>query len=428
MNDVPKSESRNSQILQLHEEELTVERVSHVTGEVRVSITTQTQAHEVREILARERVTVENVPVGRIVDELPRQRQEGDTTIIPVVEEVVEVRKRYRILEEVHIRRVAGHVVHEELIDLHHERVSIQRNGQDADAFDMFSTSPVQQESEAMSSETIVAVFDEPTAALRAIEALESAGVPRNAIHHYDRHNEVEGENIGDADVETHHQTGFWSWLTGSDTGREHHAFYDQTVKSGGTVVTVVTDAAQADRINSVLQEHGPIDLDERHSEYSASGVYGEGLPGTATGDTANADRATQDHTSSEQVIPLAEEELEVGKRDVDRGTTRVRRYTVSRPVSEQIRLRDESISVLRRPVERDRAVGADAFTDREISATEVDEEAVVHKSAHVVEEVVLKKDVSQHDETIQDTVRREEIEVDGPKGHDVSKIDDGRT
>jgi len=283
-----------------------------------------------------------------------------------------------------------------------------------------------------MTSETIVAVFDDPSTAARAVAALETAGVPRNAIHHYDRSDEEAGNNTSNPDVETHHHTGFWNWLTGSDTDHEHHALYDHTVKSGGTVVTVVSDSNRVDEISRILEQHGPVDLEERHSQYQTTGAYGTAY-GTA-GDAVNAETASRASTTSgtdtpdEQVIPLAEEQLEVGKRDVDRGTTRVRRYTVSRDASEQIRLRDESVSVLRRPVSGNLAVGADAFTDREISATEIDEEAVVGKSAHVVEEVVLKKSVGHHDETVHGDVRREEIEVTGPKGHDLDKTPSSKT
>jgi len=114
-------------------------------------------------------------------------------------------------------------------------------------------------------------------------------------------------------------------------------------------------------------------------------------------------------------VLSLSEESLAVGKRQVDRGTTRVRRYVVERPVEEQIRLRNETVSVFRRPVTANATVGADAFTDRVITMTETDEEAVVAKSAHVVEEVVIQKGVEEHVETVRDTLRREEVEIAGP-------------
>ena len=116
-------------------------------------------------------------------------------------------------------------------------------------------------------------------------------------------------------------------------------------------------------------------------------------------------------------MIPLSEETLQVGKREVDRGSTRIRRFVVERPVDEQIRLRNETVSVFRRPVTGAATVGADAFRDHEIVVTETAEEAVVGKTAHVVEEVVVQKGVQERVETVHDTVRREEIEIEGPNG-----------
>ena len=298
-----------------------------------------------------------------------------------------------------------------------------------------------------MPAETVVAVFDTAAHAEAAVNDLIAAGVPANSIEHYAQTAEnTAGSRLGGATEETGHR-GFWAWLTGgSEVTQEHHALYDQSIRSGGTVVTVVADETQIDDVNDILVRHDPIDLDERHSHYSTTGVYGDETPGYATTGGANLGSTTLGATTlgattsnsayagspgalpvadvagtastgrtSEEVIALSEETLSVGKRAVERGTTRVRRYVVERPVEEQIRLRNESVSVFRRPVTAGATVGADAFTDREIVMTETDEEAVVAKSAHVVEEVVVQKDVEEHVETVRDSLRREEVEIDGP-------------
>jgi uncharacterized protein (TIGR02271 family) len=116
--------------------------------------------------------------------------------------------------------------------------------------------------------------------------------------------------------------------------------------------------------------------------------------------------------SKDEQRMQLAEEELAVGKRAVNRGTTRVRRYVVETPVEEQVNLRSESVSVERRPVAGARPVTDANFTDKVIEMTETDEEAVVSKQARIKEEVVIHKDASERTETVRDTVRREEAEV----------------
>ena len=288
-----------------------------------------------------------------------------------------------------------------------------------------------------MASETIVAVFDTAAHAEAAVSALIADGVPASAIEHYARDQGTTGQTTVGTDVNpgSAHR-GFWGWLTGEqETASSHHALYDQSIQTGGTVVTVISDGTNIDQIYNVLEAHNPIDLDERHSQYSQTGAYGSSYGGsTATGagaalGTAAAGTAAVGTTATgmgatntaatgnatEEVIALSEESLQVGKRAVDRGTTRVRRYVMERPVEEQIRLRNETVSVFRRPVTGSATVGSDAFSDREIVVNETDEEAVVAKSAHVVEEVVVQKGVEERVETVRDTLRKEEVEIDTP-------------
>jgi uncharacterized protein (TIGR02271 family) len=267
-----------------------------------------------------------------------------------------------------------------------------------------------------MASETIVAVFDTAAHAEAAIADLRAAGIPDSAI---EQHSGTAGYEMASAPVaedEPRH-TGFWAWLTGEGADESHHALYDRSIAGGSTVVTVVTDESQASKVSAILESHGPVDLDERHDSYglqtgSAVGTANEvdyATPPLATGATNEIDRGT------EEVIALAEEQLDVGKREVSRGTTRVRRYVVERPVEEQITLRNERVSVYRRPISGTGAVGPDAFTDKTVELTETSEEAVVAKTARVVEEVVVGKTVEDRVEKVRDTVRREEVEIEGP-------------
>jgi hypothetical protein len=84
------------------------------------------------------------------------------------------------------------------------------------------------------------------------------------------------------------------------------------------------------------------------------------------------------------------------------------------RPVEESVRLREEKVSVERRPVDRP-ATEADlkARQDETIEMTETAEEAVVSTRARVVEEVVVRKDVDERTETVRDTVRRKDVDID---------------
>jgi uncharacterized protein (TIGR02271 family) len=122
---------------------------------------------------------------------------------------------------------------------------------------------------------------------------------------------------------------------------------------------------------------------------------------------TLEADRA-----GAEEVIPLLEETLVVGKRIVSSGTTRVRRFVVESAVEQQVALYDEKVVVERRRPAVDAATG-ESFTDLTIEVVETSEVPVVTKGVHVREEIVVRKQRSKRETTIRGTVRREEIEIE---------------
>jgi stress response protein YsnF len=144
---------------------------------------------------------------------------------------------------------------------------------------------------------------------------------------------------------------------------------------------------------------------DEQHRSYGTadvSGTAGSGL-GAATLRTGR----------DEDVVERAQEELLVGKREVGRGRVRVRSYVTERPVEEQVNLREERVQVERRPVNRPVGPGDAVFQEKVIEASERGEEAVVSKEARVVEEIGIRKDVDTRTETVRDTVREQEVEVE---------------
>ena len=133
--------------------------------------------------------------------------------------------------------------------------------------------------------------------------------------------------------------------------------------------------------------------------------------------------------TTNEERIPVVEEQLRVGKREMDRGRVRVRSYIVETPVNETVTLRSEHVHVDRRPVDQPLSATDDAFRERTIEAVEHTEEPVVSKEARVKEELVIRKDVDLREETISDTVRRTEVKVEGDadadsKANETSKPD----
>ena len=94
---------------------------------VRASRTTSNRNKAVEVDLKQEQVVIERVPVGRVVDAMPPVRQEGDVTIMPVVEEELVVVRRLVVKEEVHIRRVQTTVSHAETVVLRQQHVTVTR-------------------------------------------------------------------------------------------------------------------------------------------------------------------------------------------------------------------------------------------------------------------------------------------------------------
>lgn len=100
MADVEKSEA-----LPVFEEEFHAGKRQVETGRVRVRTVTRQHEELVAQDLAREDVEIERVPIDREVEFVPELRQEGDVTIVPIVEEVLILEKRLVLKEELHIRR-----------------------------------------------------------------------------------------------------------------------------------------------------------------------------------------------------------------------------------------------------------------------------------------------------------------------------------
>ena len=112
--------------------------------------------------------------------------------------------------------------------------------------------------------------------------------------------------------------------------------------------------------------------------------------------------------------FPVLQEELKVGKREVQGGTVRVVRRVRETPVSEMVRLHEERISVQRRPVDRPASEADFAnFEEGTIEMRETREEPVVSKTARVVEEVVIDQSAQERAQKVEDTVRRTDVEVE---------------
>jgi uncharacterized protein (TIGR02271 family) len=186
------------------------------------------------------------------------------------------------------------------------------------------------------------------------------------------------------------------------DLSAEDRHAYEEGLKRGGCLLVAELKSGQdSDRIIRVLEDSASVDLDGRQRDWR-----GEGWAPYSDAQIVE-----------EQRIPVVEEQLRVGKREVARGGAKVRSYVREVPVQEEVRLREEHIEVERRPAE-ERLSEADVaargvLKDRVIEISQMREEAVVTKEAVVREELVVNKTIEERTERIEETVRRTEVEVD---------------
>jgi uncharacterized protein (TIGR02271 family) len=195
--------------------------------------------------------------------------------------------------------------------------------------------------------------------------------------------------------------------LTSAGVPREEAGYYAEAVRRGGALVMVRADDDMAERVADIMQRADAIDI-QRQAESWRSGGW--------TGFNESAQPYNRDEIERERaaVLPVVQEELQVGKREVDRGGVRVYSRMTEQPVEQSVQLREEHAHVERRAVDRP-ATEADLATFKEgtLEVRERAEEPLVSKQARVVEEVVVGKETSERTETVRDTVRRTDVDVE---------------
>lgn len=180
--------------------------------------------------------------------------------------------------------------------------------------------------------------------------------------------------------------------------------YYAEGVRRGGILVTVAADdEPEAQTAAEIFRRHGALDIDQRASEWKKQGWKGRF--------DADAAGTTTPSTETGRTVPVTEEQLVVGKRNVERGGVRVYSRVVEQPVRETVQLEEERVDIERRPASRPAA--GDAFREQSFEVRELAEEPVVEKRARVVEEVKVGKKRSKSARTVQDTVRKTNVEVE---------------
>ena len=267
---------------------------------------------------------------------------------------------------------------------------------------------------------TVLAVFDEYGQAHSAMNALftqgfapsdvklspaESSAEARQAALHGAQQTEPgRGWSIGN----------FFRSLFGSDQHANDADLYTEAVRRGSYLISVtVANPEQGDRAAAILHGFNPVDLEQRATEWRKAG-WG-GAP------------ATQTQNETQTSLPVIEEELKVGKRSVLKGGVRIYQHITERPVEESVRLTEEHVSVTRTPV-NEPATEADlaAFKEGTMEVRETAEEPVVEKTARVVEEVNISKDVTERTETVSDTLRRTDVDVEKMSPQQVAQATQG--
>ena len=260
---------------------------------------------------------------------------------------------------------------------------------------------------------TVVGFFENHGAAENVVRELTAGGFRREDVQIQSGEPSGGGAQTGfGAKV-----SNFFNSLFGDDVSEEERGYYAEAIRRGNAVVTVRAEEGAADRVAEIMDRNGAIDIDERVASYRTRGYAGfdpNAAPYTADEVARERDYYRAAGAEGGTALPVVEEELRVGKRMVERGGVRVVRRVREQPVEETVNLREERVNVERRPVDRP-VEGADLepFREGTIEVTERAEELVVDKQARVVEEVVISKEVTERPETVRDTVRRSDVEVE---------------
>lgn len=271
-------------------------------------------------------------------------------------------------------------------------------------------------------SQTVIGFFDDASDVQRAVERLERKGISRDRIDISrgsssststssdtrtvsDDRTTTDGRTVDKEGRNTNAITDFFNSLFG---GKEDDADrYSRVAERSNSIVTVHAQSREeAEAVAEILDDCGAVDVDERAAQYG----YGNTRSGDSIGDRSHV-AADRDRSNT---IERIEENLEVGKRDVEGGGVRVRSRIVERPVEEKVRLREEHVHIERNPVDRPVTdLDESRLQDRDIEMRERSEVPVVNKEARVVEEIRLSKDVDEREETIRENVRHTEVDID---------------
>jgi uncharacterized protein (TIGR02271 family) len=260
-----------------------------------------------------------------------------------------------------------------------------------------------------MAFETLVAAYDNNEHAMAAANALKAGGYHRDDISILDQARLAAGK--GQKPV------GLWQRLFGEDINKYEATVYGDVIRAGGVVLSVRVPREQVAQAAGILDLHHPINVHDRavttgaaqeaHVEAAKKETQ---VPLAPQQDVAVTSKQAQLHPDS---MRLAEEHLEVGKKMVETGRTRVRRFTTESDVEQDVTLHEEHAELLRKAVSQPTAAADIDWSDQEMEVAESKEQALVKKTARVVEEISLRTKGDDHIETIHEKLRRQQAEIE---------------
>src|SRR5919198_132267 len=278
-------------------------------------------------------------------------------------------------------------------------------------------------------AKTLVALYDMFIDAEHVVQELINDGFARSNVHLAFDHTQGRPAQRSSVEWDSAYE-GDNLFDTLADLGVPHdeaHS-YAEGVRRGGALVVVESSDDRAKRGMEILRRLHPVDMHERTAQWRQEGWTGydaNAIASTPTSSAATATRRSQEQTRAttrvadqgartrrvegqeEVTVPVVEEDIAIGKREVERGRVRIYSRVKEQPAEESVRLREEKVTVERRPADRPATEADFAAAEKEvIEMTETAEEPVVNKRARVVEEVVAHKDVSEQTETVRGTER----------------------
>jgi uncharacterized protein (TIGR02271 family) len=229
---------------------------------------------------------------------------------------------------------------------------------------------------------TVIGLFNDQNEAKRAYTALVEEGYARADL-------DILTNDDKDDEPKLAHMR---EWVPKPDID-----IYLEGVAQGGTIITANVADSAVTRAAGIMSGYNMVNIKKRADE----------LQKVRRGLTLS------DPAKNDNVLEVVEEELQVGKEAVERGRMRIYNVVTEREVTHDVGLRDETIRVQRRPVNRAVAINPDLFKERSFEMIEMDEIAKVGKTARVVEEVSLGKEVAEKVQTIKETLRRQDVQIE---------------